>query len=265
MDRETTKKLSDLSNELGAPGIDRLFRSARARLAERLLRGPGRVLDIGCGRGVFLEILRGRGHAVRGTELSEATAANALPGIPVDPGEVRAGRYAPESFDLISIWHVLEHDQRPDEVLRACHEFLVPGGALMIAVPNFASVQARIGRELWFHLDLPRHIFQFTPTTLKRLLAESGYEIERCSTGQWEMDPFGLLQTALNRLGLRPNAMYDSLRTNRAVQRDLSPLYRAAMLLLCPLGMLLALPISGVLRIAGRAGTIIAVARKPAA
>lgn len=243
----------------------RQFRMARVRLCERLVASPARVLDVGCGRGLFLRLLARRGHQVRGTELSAATAANTHPDVPVDVGEFRPGHYAPGSFDLVSIWHVLEHDQEPAAALAAAHEALVPGGALLLAVPNYASFQARLGGEQWFHLDLPRHVFQFTPQTLTRLLCDAGFEIELCRTGQWEMDPFGLLQTVLNRAGLRPNGLYDSVRSNPQVREDLSWLYRACMLALFPLGMLAALPVSLACRLAGRAGTLIVVARKPRA
>ena len=242
----------------------RRFRMARVRLCERLVPGPARVLDVGCGRGLFLQLMAMRGHEVRGTELSEATAANAHPDVPVDVGEFRPGRYDPGSFDLISIWHVLEHDQAPASALAASLEALAPGGVLLLAVPNYASFQARLGGEHWFHLDLPRHVFQFTPQTLKRLLRDAGFEVQSCRTGQWEMDPFGLLQTALNRLGLRANALYDSFRSNLEVRRDLSPAQRAFMLALLLPGLLLALPISLACRWTGRAGTLIVVARKPA-
>jgi 2-polyprenyl-3-methyl-5-hydroxy-6-metoxy-1,4-benzoquinol methylase len=242
----------------------RMFRMARVRRCERLVPAASRVLDVGCGRGLFLQLMAKRGHEVRGTELSEATATNAYPDVPVDIGEFRPGRYAPASFELISIWHVLEHDQDPAAALAASHEALAPGGALLLAVPNYASFQARLGGEDWFHLDLPRHVFQFTPQTLTRLLRDSGFEVVSCRTGQWEMDPFGLLQTVLNKLGLRTNGLYDSFRSNAEVRRDLSPAYRAGMLALLPLGLLLALPVSLFCRWTGRAGTLIVVARKPA-
>ncbi len=74
-----------------------------------------------------------------------------------------------------------------------------------------------------------------------------------------------MLQTLLNRTGLRANGMYDSVRSNAEVRRDLSWGYRACMLALLPLGLLLALPASLVFRLAGRAGTLIVVARKPRA
>jgi SAM-dependent methyltransferase len=240
----------------------RLLHRARVRRASTLLPPGGRVLDVGCGRGLFLALLRERGFSVRGTELSAATARNADPTVPIDVGDLEPGRYPPGSFELVSIWHVLEHLREPDRTLRAAHEALVPGGRLLLAVPNFGSWQARFGGELWFHLDLPRHLFHFTPETFAHLLRESGFEIERLSTGQWEMDPFGWLQTALNRTGLRPNALYDTLRNQPAARRDLPAWLRLAMLALFAPGMALALPLSALARIAGRAGTLIAIARR---
>jgi SAM-dependent methyltransferase len=245
--------------------VERLVRMARwsrVRMAVRLLPPGGRVLDVGCGRGLFLRMLQERGYQVRGTELSAATAAQATSEVPIDTGELSPGRYPPASFDLISIWHVLEHLRRPDEVLAACHEALAPGGALVIAVPNFASIQARLGGPHWFHLDLPRHLFHFTPETLERLLRHSGFAVERLTTGQWEMDPFGLLQTVLNRLGLRPNGLYDTLRNHEAVRRDLGPATRLALLACLPFGLGLAVPLSAAFRLAGRAGTLRVLARR---
>ena len=241
----------------------RLFRSARVRRAVRLMPPGGRTLDIGCGRGQYLNMLQERGYRVRGTEHSKETARGIEPDVPVDYGDVTPGRYADASFDLISIWHVLEHLYTPDVTLAACAEALEPGGALMIAVPNYGSVQARFGGEQWLHLDLPRHVFQFTEPTLRRLLEQHGFRIEQWRTGQWEMDPFGLLQTFLNRLGLRHNALFDTLRRDPGVKDDLSLPYRALMLLAFVLGMPVATVVSLVLRVFRRAGTLIVVARKP--
>ncbi len=247
----------------GLEAAIRCFRKARVRQAIRLMPKGGRALDIGCGRGLYLRMLKERGYHVCGMELSTATAANTDPEVPVDVGEMEPGRYPEGSFDLISIWHVLEHLQHPDRTLAACAQALKPGGALMIAVPDYGSAQARFGGERWFHLDLPRHIFHFTESTLGRLLGEAGFRVESCLSGQWEMDPFGWLQTALNRMGLRHNALFDTLRNNPRIRGDISLAYRAAMLALFPVGMLLTVPISYVFRLMNRAGTLIVVARKP--
>lgn len=241
----------------------RVFRRARVRLAQRLVPSGSRVLDVGCGRGLFLRLLSERGYIVRGTELSAATAANAYPGVEIDVGELSEDRYPEGSFELVSIWHVLEHLREPEIALRAGQRALVPGGELLLAVPNFGSLQSQWGGAQWFHLDLPRHVFHFTPQTLKTLVESAGFERVRCRTGQWEMDPFGLAQTGLNRLGFRHNALYDSLRNSEAARTDLPLLYRLGMIALFPLAMALALPCSLVFRLLGRAGTIIAVAQKP--
>jgi len=240
--------------------VIRLFRLSRVRLAVQLMPTGGRALDIGCGRGLYLRMLKERGYQVRGTEHS-ANVVPADPELTIDTGEVAPGRYPDASFDLISIWHVLEHLPKPDVTLEACAQALEPGGALLIAVPNYGSTQARLGGERWFHLDLPRHIFHFTPPSLERLLRNHGFEIERCRTGQWEMDPFGLVQTVLNRMGLRHNGLFDTLRNDEAVKHDLSRLQRGALLLLFPIGMALALPVSFLLRLLRRAGTLIVLAR----
>jgi 2-polyprenyl-3-methyl-5-hydroxy-6-metoxy-1,4-benzoquinol methylase len=241
-----------------------LARASRVRLATRLIPSGGRVLDVGCGRGLFLRSLKSRGYEVQGTELSALTAANTYPGIPVDLGDLRVGQYPDNHFDLVSVWHVLEHLRHPDEVLRACCGALRPGGSLLVAVPNYGSVQSRLGGEHWFHLDLPRHTFQFTEATLRRMLCDAGFEIDTLRTGQWEMDPFGLLQTVLNRMGLRHNALYDVLRNCEEDKSDLSRLYRSAMLALLPFGMVAATGVSAILRLLGRAGTLIVIAHKVA-
>ncbi|MCS5626695.1 MAG: class I SAM-dependent methyltransferase [Planctomycetes bacterium] len=247
----------------GVEMLVRLFRKSRVRLAERLVPPTANVLDVGCGRGLFLELMRDRGHRVQGTELSAATAHNASPDLPISVGDLEPGQYPDNSLDLVSIWHVLEHLRFPDRALHAAWRALRPGGRLLLALPNYASTQSQVGGEYWFHLDLPRHIFQFTDQTLVRLVRKEGFEIEVCRTGQWEMDPFGLLQSALNRAGLRYNALYDTIRNSPEHKRDLSLIYRLCMLALVPPGFALALPLSLLFRLTGRAGTLILIARKP--
>ncbi len=157
---------------------------------------------------------------------------------------------------------MLEHLREPRQAVEICHRALVPQGRLLLAVPNFGSLQSRVGGAEWFHLDLPRHVFHFTPQTLARLLESSGYEIEQMRTGQWEMDPFGWVQTLLNRAGLRRNGLYDTLRNNPEIRRDLSAPRRLVLAALFVPAMILALPLSLACRLAGRGGTIIAVARR---
>jgi SAM-dependent methyltransferase len=201
-----------------------LFRDGRAREAARLLaRRPAasgerpRVLDVGCGSGLFLAALEKRGFECHGTEFSDETAgrARALPGLRVHAGPIDAETYAPGSFDLISIWHVLEHLGDPDELLRYSARWLRPGGALMVAVPNIDSWQARLFRGAWFHLDPPRHFFHFGPRSLGSALEAAGFRVERMRHLSWEQNLYGVIQSALNSLGFPRDDLYETLKGNR--------------------------------------------------
>ena len=207
------------------PAIERMvdaFRDGRARLAERLLGGRGargRVLDVGCGSGQFLARLIARGHEGHGTELSEATGARAskIPGLTLRVGELDAASYPPHSFDLVSIWHVLEHLPDPDRTLRFCHAWLREGGVLLVAVPNADSWQARLFQGAWFHLDPPRHLYHFNRRSLALALERAGFRIERLHTLSWEQNVYGVLQSALNALGFPRDEFYEVLKRNRSI------------------------------------------------
>ncbi len=200
------------------------FRDRRAREATALLRprgrsaaGAPRVLDIGCGSGRFLEALATRGFDCHGTELSAETArrAAAAPGIALHVGPIAADTYAEQAFDLISVWHVLEHLPDPDAVLRHCGKWLKENGRLMLAVPNIDSWQARWFRGAWLHLDPPRHLHHFGPVALRIALADAGLAIERVRHLSWEQNLYGFIQSALNACGFPRDDLYQVLKGNR--------------------------------------------------
>jgi SAM-dependent methyltransferase len=231
------------------PAIERVvdaFRDGRARLAERSLGAahgaPARVLDIGCGSGQFLARLIARGHEGHGTELSLATGARAsrVTGLHLRVGELRADSYPPAWFDVISIWHVLEHLPDPDQVLRLCHGWLREGGALLIAVPNADSWQAKLFQGSWFHLDPPRHLDHFNRRSLVSSLTRAGFRVERLRTLSWEQNLYGILQSALNALGFPRDEFYEVLKGNRPITSSARlPLEALLLVLLTPLAVLL--------------------------
>jgi SAM-dependent methyltransferase len=236
----------------------------RARAVERLAGGPGRVLDVGCGPGALLQAFATRGWQIHGTELDDGAAAAArAAGAEVHAGPLETAPWPDGHFDAIVSWHSLEHFPEPSTPLAHARRLLRPGGALLVAVPNFGSPEARLARGAWFHLDVPRHLTHFTPAALRRALAGAGFEAVSESHLALEYDTFSLVQSALNRLGLRQNALYDLLRTRGS--RLGAPGARgaavASLLLAAPLG-LLALPASLALAGAGRGATLTVRARR---
>jgi 2-polyprenyl-3-methyl-5-hydroxy-6-metoxy-1,4-benzoquinol methylase len=187
----------------------------RARRLEVLNGGkPGRVLDVGCGRGLLLAQLRQRGWEVQGTELSEQSAAypRDVLGIPVHIGDLADLHLPSEQFDAVVMWHVLEHVPDPAVVLAEVARLLRPGGIFLVAVPNFGSLEARFTRDKWFHLDVPRHLNHYTPAVLYRSLAAAGLRVRRAAYFAPEYDFFSFVQSTLNRIGLRHNLLYNLLR-----------------------------------------------------
>jgi 2-polyprenyl-3-methyl-5-hydroxy-6-metoxy-1,4-benzoquinol methylase len=179
---------------------------------------PGRVLDVGCGRGVLLQEFRRRGWEVQGTELSEQAASYARQTlkIPVEIGSLETIHFPANHFDAIVLWHVLEHVTNPRALLAEINRILKPGGVLLVSVPNFSSFEARVCKDKWFHLDVPRHITHFSDTTLQQMLGEKGFEVRHKTGFAPEYDFFSFVQSALNLCGLRHNLLYDVLRGKTA-------------------------------------------------
>ncbi len=194
-------------------GLSVLHR-ARIRRIERLTGGPGRVLDVGCGPGRFLDQMRKRGWETRGTERSAAAATQARDVLKLDVRAQDLDELIADglSYDAVVLWHVAEHVHDPASTLRNVATLLRPGGVLMIAVPNFGSPEARVAKAAWFHLDVPRHLFHFTPATLRDLLVAASLEPREAVRLAPEYDIFSFVQTAENCIGLPPNLLYDVLR-----------------------------------------------------
>lgn len=222
-----------------------VFRRRRADAIERFVP-TGRMVDIGCGRGVLPAILRARGWDAYGVEASSIAAAHAESlGISTIVGTFPACSDKLASFDVAVLWHVLEHLRDPRAAIRACHELLNPNGLLAIAVPNYSSLQSRLTRQHWFHLDVPRHFFHFPLDALKKMLEHEGFTVLQVSHFSLEQNPYGWLQSLLNALGFRQNLLYDILKRPEARSSE-RPLQRhpwqtfltvPALLLLAPLSL----------------------------
>lgn len=158
-------------------GLERFFDGRLVRL-ERLV-GPGRLLEIGCNLGYLLNVAGRRGWKAIGLELSEFAARHARERVGVDARctAFEEAGFTDDAFDAVIMRDVLEHVRDPRAVLSEVRRVLRPGGFLGLSMPNFASLDAQLGGPAWRHLHPEQHLFHFTPETLRRLLAECGFEV----------------------------------------------------------------------------------------
>lgn len=199
-----------------------LFRLLRKREIQKYVK-TGHILDIGCGRGLFLHLMRKHGWKVAGVEFDEETALHVSKayGFKVIPSEF-ISELPDKSFDVITLFHVLEHTISPQMTINECKRLLKEGGLLVIEVPNLSSLQASIGKKAWFHLDLPHHSYHFLEVGIKALLKKNSFRILRVKQFSLEYNPFGWLQTLLNMAGLRENLFYSLLKSSELREKELS-------------------------------------------
>jgi 2-polyprenyl-3-methyl-5-hydroxy-6-metoxy-1,4-benzoquinol methylase len=138
----------------------------------------GKLLDVGAGVGTLLSVAARRGFIVQGVEVSEWAAAFARKekGLDVLTGPLENACLETESFDIVTINHVLEHVQDPLALLREIHRILKNDGLLVIGVPNFGSIMAGLLGAKWPSLRPEEHIWHFTPATLTQMIAKSGFD-----------------------------------------------------------------------------------------
>ncbi|MFQ5897179.1 MAG: class I SAM-dependent methyltransferase [Candidatus Methylomirabilia bacterium] len=163
---------------------DRLVRSLAWLRSRRLavtfppFLGRGRLLDIGCWTGGFLERMREVGWDVTGIELlpEAAALARAVTGT-IFVGDLMDAPFPDRSFDVVTVFHVVEHVPEPVTAIRRILRWLAPGGMALIEVPNFAGLGRRLFGSAWHGLDLPFHLWHFTPRTLARAVEQAGGEV----------------------------------------------------------------------------------------
>jgi 2-polyprenyl-3-methyl-5-hydroxy-6-metoxy-1,4-benzoquinol methylase len=192
---------------------------------ERLVPGKGRILDVGCAYGWFLECARERGWDTAGVEVESATAdAARASGLDVRLGTLQDAAFPDASFDVVGLWDVLEHVTDLDAFLSECRRVLKPGGVLAINSPNVRSVMARVAGARWSWLLLPMHVWHFTPSSLRRTLQKRGFAVARAYT--WEPTEAFVIDLAKR----FPSS------TDRRVRRALLPALRLAERAWCAMG-----------------------------
>jgi 2-polyprenyl-3-methyl-5-hydroxy-6-metoxy-1,4-benzoquinol methylase len=136
------------------------------------------LLDVGAGTGAFADEMHRNGWKVIGLEPDKTAKENALKNYSLQLGELGAiFSFKPETFDAITMWHVLEHVHQLHEYVEAFHRILKKDGTLFIAVPNYTSYDAKKYAAYWASYDVPRHLYHFSPKALNALVKQHGFAI----------------------------------------------------------------------------------------
>lgn len=159
-------------------------------LLERYRPEKGRLLDVGCALGGFLRLARDAGWTVSGVDISSYAAAYCRDrlGIDAQSGLLSELDFADETFDVVTLWDVLEHFEHPLQQLHAVNRLLKKGGILLVDTPNERSLLRSVARWIYAlsggNIDFPLrklfhqfHLYYFNQTTLNKLLADSGFEL----------------------------------------------------------------------------------------
>lgn len=202
----------------------------RMQLVSRWLRPGARILDVGCAAGYFLRVAQQRGHDVYGVEMSPIAdkAIEALGSERVCRGflsdAIAAHGHQPGSFDMVTLWDVIEHVPEPQQLLAEIRPLLRPDGHLLLETQN---VQSRMAQRLgprWHHYKHDEHLYHFDPTTVRRLLADTGFEVDHVTSkfaGKYVS--FGFLAERAGRLGRLATLLASPLKLLRGCNLYMNP------------------------------------------
>ena len=171
----------------------------------------GKLLDIGCGTGNFAAAIKGDGWKVFGTEPDEQARgiASKRVGATIYPS-TDATEFEDQKFDVITMWHVLEHVHKLNETLEWLHSHLTEDGVILIAVPNPQSYDAIKFGRFWAAYDVPRHLYHFTRQTMKDLMNRHNLSVQQVLPMWFDSFYVSMLSTKYQRSSMN---IVDSVRT----------------------------------------------------
>lgn len=187
----------------------------KLNLINSLSPKKGKLLDVGCGTGMFLNIARQNGWNVNGIEPDAGARAMAEEINQIEIKKEILNAFQSETFDIISLWHVLEHIHLLNETIEYLKVRLSQDGSLIIAVPNHESKDAEIYQEQWAAYDVPRHLYHFSQHSIKELFAKHGFELKKTLPMKFDSFYVSMLSTKyqtgkINYL----KALVDGLKSN---------------------------------------------------
>ncbi|HUI41909.1 MAG TPA: class I SAM-dependent methyltransferase [Terriglobia bacterium] len=177
----------------------------RTEFLERFRR-EGRILDVGCGLGLFLLALDPARWERTGLEVMPAAYEQAVRHLGAGSmigSELTEAGLPGGQFDVVTFWDSLEHLPDPVAALRTAHRALRPGGIVLLRLPNFSSYLAQHFGEDWFELSLPYHLHHFTPPTLTRVLEATGFRLRVVENSLGTQNYHAFKHTLLTRMTRR--------------------------------------------------------------
>jgi SAM-dependent methyltransferase len=218
-------------------------------------QGRGRrLLDIGCGEGTFLRAARKRGWEAIGTELNSAPARRL--GLEVFNSLDECADRGP--FDCVTLWHSLEHMPDPWAVIARIRRLVADHGLLLIAVPDFEGLQSKTFGSSWLHLDMPRHLYHFTATSIDGMLHRTEFVPVAHWHQEFEYDLMGWWQSALNAMLSTPNVLFDFLTKKKLRGTLIDKIISGVS---APFFSFASLPLVWLGSASGRGGTLLVAAR----
>jgi 2-polyprenyl-3-methyl-5-hydroxy-6-metoxy-1,4-benzoquinol methylase len=182
------------------------------------------ILDIGCGTGAFLNACNGNGWKIEGIEPSDDARkfAKSNYNLNISP-ENKLSFLANNSFSIITMWHVLEHMHLLNERILELKRLLKKDGTIIFAVPNCDSWDAEYYSEYWAAYDLPRHLYHFTPDTMKKLLEKHNLKIVKKLPMVFDAYYISMLSEKYkNGKVSMVNALWNGLKSNHVGKRDIN-------------------------------------------
>lgn len=188
--------------KFGVEWIIKLFRFFRAFKIKTISPDSKSILDIGSGRGFMLYFLKKYYHYQKaiGTQIDENMLkfSRKKLGLKVYGKDLLEIPFKNNSFDIVTIWHVLEHIKDPEKYLAKIYKLLKKKGKLIIEVPNFNSWTRKLTGKYWLGLDLKYHLSFFTPISLSKMLKKHNFRIENIHTFSLEYSTFISTQSLIS-------------------------------------------------------------------